>query len=278
MKLTIIRIVCVLLILAAAGLYAYGILAQGDNPGDNLLRCVVLLLSGIGGLYRTFPGRAHLKDYASAYAQHLGNAFEADVPKRIQLLKAIRLFSEEKYPAALRILKKLDAHARTRDDHHAVAFFTAVCQTALGLNEAAIATYQSAIRKGAVSSRLYSNLGGRYADIGDLEMAIMSYQKAIELDDQNALAYSNLANSLVEVRDFAYAASMAGRAVELNPDQYQAWSALAICHAMSGDEESMKVCFRQAVNAGQDANSLRNAINHYLAAEPEHEEEEYESN
>lgn len=35
-KLLVIRIVCVLLIVAAVGLYVYGIVVNGDSPTDNL--------------------------------------------------------------------------------------------------------------------------------------------------------------------------------------------------------------------------------------------------
>lgn len=35
-KLLVIRIVCVLLIVAAVGLYVYGIVVNGDSPMDNL--------------------------------------------------------------------------------------------------------------------------------------------------------------------------------------------------------------------------------------------------
>ena len=114
MKLTIIRVIAVLLIVAAIGLYAYGVLVNGDKPPDNLLRTAIIALSGVSALMKTFPKRRALNEYASAFTKELGNAFADDMKKREKLLEAVRLFDEDKNNAALKVLDDLRQEARTQ--------------------------------------------------------------------------------------------------------------------------------------------------------------------
>lgn len=262
-KLMIVRVIAVLVIVAAVALYVYGVAVNGDKPTDNLLRSVIIALSGVSALMKTFPKRKPLNAYASAYTKELGGAFADDAKKRERLLEAVRLFDEDKYDAALKLLAELKLDARTRDEIYAVGLFTALCQTDLGLREAAIATYQETAQKGAVSSQLYSNMGAQYAAIEDVEKALAAYNKAIELDPENPLPHSNIANMVIHYGAYDVAIAAGKRALELNPSQYQAASAVAMAYAAMGDETEMKKYFDIAVAAGQDAKTLQNACKHY---------------
>ncbi len=264
MKLKIIRVICVLIIIASLGLYVAGIVFNGDSPADNLLRSIVIALSGVSGLLKTMPKRRALNEYAALYARELGSAFEYDPKKREQLLNAVRYYDEDKYQEAFKILDTLRMDARTRDEHYAVGLFTALCQTDLGLNDAAIATYLDTAQKGAVSSQLYSNLGSRYNAVDDAEKAADAYLKAIELDEENPVAHSNLANLLLRVGDYETAFRAAANAVTLNPEQYQAWTVMAIIYALNDDEEHQEYCVKKAVESGQQEDDLRMAIRHYI--------------
>lgn len=264
MKLTIIRVICVLLILAAVGLYVYGIVVNGDGPTDNLLRSVIIALSGVSALMKTFPKRRPLTTYANAFAKELGSAFAEDPKKRERLLEAVRLFDEDKNSAALKLLEELKLDARTRDEIYAVGLFTALCQEGLGLNDAAIATYEAMAEKGAVSSQLYSNLGILYVRSDEVEKARESYMKAIELDPKNPLRHSNMANLMLRLGEYDGAAQAAANAIELNPSQYQAWTVLAVVAAIQGDAERSEKCIRKAVECGQEEEALRRAITHYM--------------
>lgn len=269
-KLLIIRIIAVLLIAAAIGLYVYGVAVNGEAPTENLLRTVIIALSGVSALMKTFPKRKPLSTYSSAFTKELGSAFAEDTKKRERLLEAVRLFDEDKNGAALKVLNDLKMEARTRDEHYAVGLFTALCQTDLGLREAAIATYEEMAAKGAVSSQLYSNMGAQYAAMKNVEKAMDAYNKAIELDPENPLPYSNVAN--MAVADGAYDVAIAAgkRALEINPAQYQAASAVAMAYAALGNEDEVEKYYDVAVQAGQDAKTLQNACNVY-AMKGEHE-------
>ncbi|MBQ2930455.1 MAG: tetratricopeptide repeat protein [Clostridia bacterium] len=263
MKLTIIRVICVLLILAAVGLYVYGIVVNGDGPTDNLLRSVIIALSGVSALMKTFPKRRPLTTYANAFAKELGSAFAEDPKKRERLLEAVRLFDEDKNSAALKLLEELKLDARTRDEIYAVGLFTALCQKDLGLSAAAIATYEDTAAKGAESSQLYSNLGILYGET-DPDKAFSAYMKAIKLDPQNAMPHNNVAALLLRLGEYDGAGQAAANALEINPNQHQAWTTLAVVSAIQGDAERSEKCIRKAVECGQEEAALRRAITHYM--------------
>lgn len=263
MKLTIIRVICVLLILAAVGLYVYGIVVNGDGPTDNLLRSVIIALSGVSALMKTFPKRRPLTTYANAFAKELGSAFAGDPKKRERLLEAVRLFDEDKNGAALKLLEELKLDTRTRDEIYAVGLFTALCQKDLGLNAAAIATYEDIAARGAESSQLYSNLGILYGET-DPDKAFSAYMKAIKLDPQNAMPHNNVAALLLRLGEYDGAGQAAANALEINPNQHQAWTTLAVVSAIQGDAERSEKCIRKAVECGQEEAALRRAITHYM--------------
>ena len=263
MKLTIIRVICVLLILAALGLYVYGIVVNGDGPTDNLLRSVIIALSGVSALMKTFPKRRPLTTYANAFAKELGSAFAEDPKKRERLLEAVRLFDEDKNGAALKLLEELKLDTRTRDEIYAVGLFTALCQKDLGLNAAAIATYEDIAARGAESSQLYSNLGILYGET-DPDKAFSAYMKAIKLDPQNAMPHNNVAALLLRLGEYDGAGQAAANALEINPNQHQAWTTLAVVSAIQGDAERSEKCIRKAVECGQEEAALRRAITHYM--------------
>ena len=263
MKLTIIRVICVLLILAAVGLYVYGIVVNGDGPTDNLLRSVIIALSGVSALMKTFPKRRPQTTYANAFAKELGSAFAEDPKKRERLLEAVRLFDEDKNSAALKLLEELKLDARTRDEIYAVGLFTALCQKDLGLSAAAIATYEDTAARGAESSQLYSNLGILYGET-DPDKAFSAYMKAIKLDPQNAMPHNNVAALLLRLGEYDGAGEAAANALEINPNQHQAWTTLAVVSAIQGDAERSEKCIRKAVECGQEEAALRRAITHYM--------------
>lgn len=262
-KLLIIRIIAVLLIAAAIGLYVYGVAVNGEAPTENLLRTVIIALSGVSALMKTFPKRKPLDAYASAYEKHLGNAFADDLSKRESLLAAVRLFDENKYAQAIKALENLKMDARTKADYHAVSLFIGLCQTNLGLNDAAIATYEEAVQKGAVSSTLYSNLGARYGAISNVPKALEAYSEAIDLDPENPMPHSNIANLAITHDQYDVVIEAGARALELDPGLYQAASAMAMAYAALGDEAQTEKYFNLAVKGGQDAKVLQNACNQY---------------
>lgn len=264
MKLNMIRAVCVLLIVAGLGLYIYGVTVNNEPFTENLGRTLIIVLSGVSALIKLTPKRRPLSDLATAYAKELGNAFADDPKKREALLGALRLFNEDKYPAAIKALDALRMEACTRDEIYAVGLFTALCQEGLGLKEAAAATYEETAAKGAPSGQLYSNLGLLYASMDEPIRAGEALLQAIKLDPENPVAHNNMANLLLRMGEYDDAGLAASNAIRLNPNQYQAWTVMAVVAGVKGDEEHMEKCVRKAVELGQDEGALRRAITHYV--------------
>ncbi len=263
MKLKILRAVCVLLIVAGLGLYVYGIAVKGESFTDNLPRTIILCASGLSALMKLAPKRRPLTDFAKVYAKELGSAFEEAPDKRQKLLEALRLYNEDKFPAAMKALEALRPAAASRDARYAVEIFTALCQTDLGLDNAAIATYEGMIASGLITSQVYSNLCSCCRRTGAMDKAAEAGLKAIELDPDNAFAHINTGNILLEAGDYARADRMAVRAVELAPDMRQSWTLLAVTRAVHDDEDGWKDAARHAVDCGQDPEALARAMSHY---------------
>lgn len=263
MKLTILRAVCVLLLVGAVGLYVYGIAANGDAPMDNLPRTVIIAISAISALIKLAPKRRPLSVYANAYAKELGSAFQEDPAKREQLLEALRLYNENKLPAAMKALEALRPAAASREARYAVEIFIALCQTDLGLHEAAITTYEGMIASGLATSQVYSNLSFCCQAIQRMDKAGEAGLKALELDPDNAQAHVNVGNILLETGAYEQADQAAARATELAPTLQQGWTLLAITRAIHDDEAGWQHAAQQAVKHGQDAEKLARAIAHY---------------
>ncbi len=264
MKLKILRAVCVLLIVAGLGLYVYGIAVKGESLTDNLPRTIILCISGLSALMKLAPKRRPLSTYANAYAKELGSAFQEDPAKREQLLGALRLYNENKLPAAIKALEALRPAAASRDARYAVEIFTALCQTDLGLHEAAIATYEGMIASGLATSQVYSNLSYCCQAIQRMDKAGEAGVHALELDPDNAQAHINVGNILLEAGAYDQADQAAARAAELAPTLQQGWTLLAITRAIHGDEAGSQHAAQQAVKHGQDADKLARAIAHYV--------------
>ncbi len=264
MKLKILRAVCVLLIVAGLGLYVYGIAVKGESFTDNLPRTIILCVSGLSALMKLAPKRRPLTVYANAYAKELGSAFQEDPEKREQLLEALRLYNENKLPAAIKALEALRPAAASRDARYAVEVFIALCQTDLGLHQAAIATYEGMIAAGLATSQVYSNLSFCCQAIHEMDKAGEMGLKALELDPENAQAHVNTGNILLEAGKYDLADQAAARAAELAPNLQQGWTLLAITRAIHGDEEGWKNAAQQAVKHGQDAERLARAIAVYV--------------
>ena len=227
MKLTVIRVIAVLLIVVGVGLYAWGVLVNGEDLAENLPRTLIICLSGVSALMKTFPKRRPLDQYPAAYQKELGSAFQDDAKKREALLSAVRLYNEDKNAQAMRVLNDLQPYCRERDDHYAVGVFTALCQTDMGLFQAAVETYEGMILRGAVSSQLYSNMGSCLSRLDEFDKAADALKKAIELDPQNPLAHNNLANLYFRHDEYDQAQACAEEALRINPATYQAASLLA---------------------------------------------------
>lgn len=254
-----------ILIIATAVLYAVGIFVGGKSPTEDLSRVLILVLTCILGILRLcIPRRGShgLTYYEKIYEEHLKGAF-ADAPSdRKKLLRAVRYFHEDCYDKAVRALTKLQQKCREQADYAAVGLFVALSFTQMGFFEDAVSVYRQLLQMGITSSRIYSNLGYVYIELGKYDEALPQLHLAIQNDDRNEVAYNNLAQLHFHSFRYDLAKQYAKKALELNQKFAAPASLLAIIYAQE-DEEEAKRYFQAAVLAGAEPNGLRQAIEHF---------------
>lgn len=264
MKRKIFAIILVLLMIGVVGLYIYEVAIKGADPTDNLFRmaaivaiCVINLLR-LNGLKQRKP----LEFYASQYADVLQNAFAGSF-YRNKLLCAVRLYNEENLRKAVKYLLDLQTRCKTREDYYAVYLFLGLCFTDMHLYKEAIRVYRELIRSNMANSRIYSNLGYALSKEGELEMAMTNYKQALAYDRSSEYAHQNIAQLYFEQHNLEEALTWSHKALELNPKFHQASTMLAIIYAIKEQKEEADKYFHIAIANGQNADTLKKAIEYY---------------
>ena len=90
--------------------------------------------------------------------------------------------------------------------------------------DAAIKSYKKAISLKPDYADAYANIGFALNNKGDLDGAITSYQKVLTIDPNNAQAYNNMGNSFKDKGDLVAAIKSYSHAVRLKPDYAEAYN------------------------------------------------------
>ncbi|MBQ8387873.1 MAG: DUF1963 domain-containing protein [Clostridia bacterium] len=228
-----------------------GNLAKAGVIFAGLLITLVKLLMGMGN-------SRSLKLYERSYAKEIGNAFARSDSKkhRKQLLRALALYNENKYDAALKLLDELEGHCDTRDDYCAVLLFRAICYAEIGHLEVAVKEYESLLRYNEKQATAWSNLGNLKTKLGKRKEALECYENALRYDPENAYAHNNLAQAYLADGEWLKVIAPAERALELKDNLYPADSALAIAYHALGNSEKSKRHFDRAVMGGSKADNI----------------------
>lgn len=251
-----------LLIVAALGLLAYYIFVEKDLRPNNIIKCVLLVLSAIASMAKT--GRrskpANRKVvYQKAYGKFIQNAFKDEPKLEKKLLDAIDDYNQDNPSAAIAKLQKLRRECQRTDDLYAVTVFTALCYEDMRAWQDASTQYDAAVKM-RNDTTLHSNLAFCLQNLGRFEEAEASYNRAIQADPKNSIALNNLAGLLFRQGDYEGALDYAEEALEINAKLPQALSLAAICCALQGYEEEYAAYYRRAVAAGYDGNKIKNTI------------------
>lgn len=228
-----------------------GNLAKAGIIFAGLVITLVKLLMGMGN-------SRSLKLYEKTYAKQIGNAFARSDSKkhRKQLLRALALYNENKYDAALKLFDELEKVCDTRDDYGAVLFFRALCYAETGHLEVAAKEYESSLRYNEKQATAWSNLGILKTKLGKSKEAMECYENALRYDPENAYAHNNVAQVYLAEGEWVKVIAPAERALELKENLYQADSALAIAYHALGNSEKSKRHFDRAVMGGSKADNI----------------------
>jgi tetratricopeptide (TPR) repeat protein len=131
--------------------------------------------------------------------------------------------------------------------------------------EAAINSYKQAIKIKPDYAKAYSNMGNALKDKGDLEVAIDSYEQAIKIKPDYAEVYYNMGNALKEKGDPEAAIDSYKQAIKIKPDYVEAYYNMGNSLKDKVDLEAAIDSYKQAIKIKPDYalayNNMGNALN-----------------
>lgn len=252
--------------LGIVGYYLYDVLVLKTSYTDKLFRLLAVIFALLAALARLLGGggpRGSLKAYERTYQKELGVAFQTRPRLRRALLRACRLYNENKLEKALNHLEKLLLKCESEHDAVPVLLFIAVCYTDGGLLDEAIKAYYTLLKQDPKNALAHSNLGQVYMQEGDFNMALRHYDKSIEYEARNYLAYNNRANCYFRMGEYEKAIRDAEQALEYKNNGSQAAGLLTIIYALQGDEENKKRYYHLAIACGEAPEKINAAIEYY---------------
>ena len=220
---------------------------------------IVMYILAITGIYHRHSFLAE-KRYESQYRDIIGTAFVNDRASRKKLMKAITLYNNNRYDAAVAKLDALKTHCTCSADHSAVLMFRALCFSERDLYGDAITTYEALLKYDGQNSRAWSNLGLNYAKSGRSDLAENAYRNAIRANDKNAYAYTNLASLLLDMDEVEEARECAETALKINATLQPALSMACLACARIGDDTSARAYLQRFARAGGDKKALEEML------------------
>ena len=238
----ILTVILIALIAASLAFYFVDIIVNKTPPTTNLFKALAVVFLCCGSLVRlcVVKGRRSLAYYESQYFDHIGNAFANYPSHKQKLLRAVRLYNEDKLGDALKYLSDLKPLCKERDDLYAVGLFTGLVFTDMGYKEDAIYVYQALLNMNIASSTIYGNLGSLYSGMGNYNDAIATLRLSIQNDEKNPAPYNNLAQLYFDTYDFENAKEYALKALQINHKFRPSASLLAIIYSLEDDKENAK--------------------------------------
>jgi tetratricopeptide (TPR) repeat protein len=115
-----------------------------------------------------------------------------------------------------------------------------------GANDAALLTYDTAIRRFPNDALLWNNRGFVLLAMGQATGALTHFERAIELRPGYTSALEHRANALEQLHRFDEAADAYREALRVRPDSPTSWNSLGVCLLQLGDQEEAKACFEKA--------------------------------
>ena len=250
-----------LLALVTTGLLVYDIFIAKDFTSSDLRKYIFIIIGIIVSIIKLKTGSAKQsgnkkKLYQNAYSEFIQGAFSDDPKLEKRFYLAVDDYNRNRPAKAIEKLEKLRKECLKTADIYAVIVFTALCYDELRLSHLAAEFYAQALNI-RPNSTLASNLGLCYGKMGKPEAAINAYNLSIRIDPNNAYPWNNLAQLYIGQAAYEEALPYAEKAAALNSKMPQAHAAMAICHAMLGNEEEYTACYRRAVACGYDGAKLK---------------------
>jgi len=270
MKKVIIWVLNILVLGGAAAAIVYEVFFAEEMNMRMVVKASTVLLTYLLAIFGVIRKKSvfDYTIYEDIYKDIIRKAFESDKRSYHRLMKAISLYNDDKYEAAIKVLDKLKPMCINYQDYSAVLMFKALCQTDAKQYHNAVATYEELLKMDHSNSRAWSNLGLAYTRINRTDLAENAYHNALAYDKNNAFAYNNMAVFYLNNGEPEKGLECAMEALRINNKMYQAISAAALCHAHLGNkEEAYRYCKMYGTNGGSAkmAKSLKENIDRIFA-------------
>lgn len=135
-----------------------------------------------------------------------------------------------------------------------------------GDNETAIKLLTTALKQGADSPEIHTNLGNALQASGKIEEAILAYKTALELNPDFILAHNNLGNALNMAGFEDEAISSFNTAISLDPNSALTFHNLGNLFYSKGENDRAISYFRQALTIEPEFADAINNLANLLAA------------
>lgn len=219
---------------------------------------VLVALSAYNASQQSKNGK-NSTNYREAYAEFIGDSFADEMKLERKLFVALENLGSGRSKTAVKQLDKLLPLCRNDQERFTVNVFMGMAYSRSNDPSKAADSYNTALLY-KESTTAWSNLGLCLTKLGDNEGAENAYLDAIYLDENNAYALNNLAQLYIHKKDYEKALDYANRAFQANSQVFQAVNALAICHAMLGNDEKYQMFYELAVKCGSNGAALKSHI------------------
>lgn len=229
---------------------------------------IPVILAFLYGIVKSFNKNADYEDslkfYKDSYSDILKDSFESDKKSLNNLLKALRLYNENKYDKSIEILDGLLGKCQSINEKYSVLLFKALNYSDSNRFDEAIEVYENMILFGLGDSRVLSNLMNRYNYNGEFDKACELGHQAISIDPRNCAAYNNLAYLYFNDGNYDEALKYANQCLEIKSNFIQAITLLFIIYSLQGNSEQVEIYRKKAVANGRSNAELQEILEQYL--------------
>ena len=182
-------------------------------------------------------------------------------PSQEQLKSVLNLYTHGKLQQAL----SESSQMLERFPNSVVLYnISGASNAALKRFDAAIDSYQQALRIKPDYAEVHNNMGSVMKDKGDLEQAIESYQQAKRIKPDYAVAHNNMAKAMKDKGDLEEAIESYKQALRIKPDYAEVHNNMGNALSIKGDLaeaiESYKKALRIKPNFAGAYNNMANAM------------------
>ncbi len=159
------------------------------------------------------------------------------------------LVASKEYEAAI---VSYDQALKIKPDYHQAWYNRGIALDDLGRLEEAIASYDQALKIKPDYHQAWYNRGIALDDLGRLEGAIASDDQALKFQSDKHEAWYNRGIALFNLGLIEEAIASYDQALKIKPDKHEAWYNKACCYALQGNLDQATENLQQAINLSPD--------------------------